>query len=282
MSTVSYYPGCSLHATARDYQESIDGITRLMGIDLREIDDWNCCGASAAHALNHDLSLGLAARNLHRAEKSGMDVVVPCALCYHQLKQGEKALLTGWDKTPEYAFEGKIKIFDLLAYLAQPEVLIPFEAKVVKPLKNLKAVCYYGCQVVRPPEVTGHPNPENPMDMDNIVKACGGTPLDWSHKTDCCGASLAMPKADILHKLVGDLYDRALETGANAIIVSCQMCQANLDMYQTEIAKSRGVDYNIPIIYFTELMGAAAGLTEISTWFGRHFVDPTAVIKEAS
>lgn len=282
MTAVSYYPGCSLHATARDYQESIDGIAQLIGLELKAVDDWNCCGASAAHSINHELSIGLAARNLSNAEKAGLDVLAPCALCYHQLKQGQKALAEGWDGAPQHPFKGEIEVWDLLTFLSREEWMIPFEARVVKPLTGLKAVCYYGCQVARPPEVTGHPNPENPKEMERIVKACGAEALDWSHKTDCCGASLSQPRADIVHKLVGDLYDRALETGAQAILVSCQMCQANLDMFQAEIAAERGNQYNLPIIYFTELMGVAAGLPDSDIWMGRHFVDPRPILRGLS
>ena len=281
MTAVGYYPGCSLHSTARDYQESITAVADLLDIQLKEVPDWNCCGATAGHALNHDLAIGLAARNLHRAEQAGLDVVVPCALCFHELKNGEKALMKGWNKTPEYRFEGKIKIVDLLTYLAGDEMTARFKEKVVKPLTGLKAACYYGCQAVRPVDVTGHPCPENPTEMEKIVAACGAEPLDWSYKTDCCGASHSIPRADIVFKLVGDIYDRALETGAEAIIVSCQMCQANLDMYQDKIGAERGKSYKIPIIYFTELMGVAAGLSDARTWFSRHFVDPGQAVGAA-
>lgn len=283
MSEIGYYPGCSLHATAKDYQESIDGVANLLGLTLKEIDDWNCCGSSAGHSLNHDLSVGLCLRNLHRAEQAGLDVVVPCALCYHELKVGQKAVLEeGWNKAPQFPFEGKIEVHDLLSFLARDEWLAKFKEKVVNPLKNLKAVCYYGCQVARPQAVTGHPNPENPTEMEKVVAACGGQALDWSYKTDCCGASHSVPRPDVVFKLVGDIYDRAIAAGAEAIIVSCQMCQANLDMYQAEIAAERGESYNLPIIYFTELMGAAAGLTQAKVWMGRHFVDPRPIIEVAS
>ena len=280
MSRVGYYPGCSLHATARDYQESIDGIAALLGLELAEIPDWNCCGSSAAHSIAHEVAIGLCVRNLHNAEKVGLDVVVPCALCFHELKVGQKAVLEeGWNKTPQYPFEGKIQVYDLLNFLAQDEWVDKFKEKVTRPLKDLKAVCYYGCQVARPPAVTGSRAPENPTDMEKIVEACGATPLDWSHKTDCCGASHSIPRPDIVYHLVGDIYDRALETGAQAIIVSCQMCQANLDMYQKEISEARDREYSIPIIYFTELMGAAAGLSQTEVWLKRHFADPRPLLE---
>ncbi len=279
MSAVSYYPGCSLHASARDYQESISGVVEALGLELKEIPDWNCCGATAAHALNHELAIGLCARNLHLFEKQGRDVVVPCPLCFHELKAAEKAILKdGLAGPPQFPFEGRVKIWELLRFLAQEEWTDKLKEKVVKPLKGLKVVCYYGCQATRPPVVTDHPHPENPMEMEKIVTACGAEALDWAHKTDCCGASHAIPRPDILHKLVGDLYDHAEEVGAQAMVVSCQMCQMNVDAYQTEIGQVRGRTYNLPALYFTEVMGLAMGLEKVGTWLGRHFVDPRPVL----
>ena len=281
MTALSYYPGCSLHASARDYAESIDGVCAALGIELKEIPDWNCCGATAAHALNHELALGLAARNLHLAERIGLDVVIPCALCFHELKAGEKAILDdGWGgAAARFPFEGKIKLWDLLAYLSQDEWIERLKSRVVRPLTGLKVVCYYGCQSARPPQITDHADPEWPTEMDRIVAACGGEPIEWAYKTDCCGASHSIPRPDILHKLVGDLYDRAEEAGAEAMVVSCQMCQLNVDIYQTEIGAGRGRNYNLPALYFTELMGLAMGLKEADTWLGRHFVDPRPLVR---
>ena len=216
---VSYYPGCSLEGTALDYAASIAGITPLLDMELEEIEDWNCCGATAAHSINHKLSLALPARNLARAEKAGHDVVAPCALCFNRLKMAEKALLSPEGADLGVPYGGSIKIWDLLDYLTQTPYLKTLAAKVVKPLRDLKAVGYYGCMVARPPWITDKTDCENPQNLERLLKVLGATPLDWSYKTDCCGAGLAVSRPDIIDTLVQRLFDRALRAGAECFVV---------------------------------------------------------------
>jgi heterodisulfide reductase subunit B len=277
MNQLSYFPGCSLESTASDYNASIQSVAQVLGISLTEIEDWNCCGATAAHSLNHELSIQLAARNLNIAERAGLDMVVPCALCFNRLKTAEKAVLGGHET--ENPFTGSIRVLDLLDAFSAPEVLEDFSSKVVNPLAGLKVACYYGCQVNRPPKVTDRQSWENPMEMDRVVSACGAEPLDWPFKTDCCGASHTVPRPDLINELVGRLYDKALAAGADCFAVSCQMCQGNLDMYQDRIGEARGKKYEIPVLYFTELMGLAAGLADAPSWLKRHFTDPLPLLK---
>ncbi|MDY6950635.1 MAG: CoB--CoM heterodisulfide reductase iron-sulfur subunit B family protein [Thermodesulfobacteriota bacterium] len=276
---VSYYPGCSLESSARDYQESIDGVCKRLGIELVELEDWNCCGATAAHSLNHRASIELPARNLVIAEKAEKDLVAPCPMCFNRLKAAEKALLREPDRY-RYAIEGNTKTWDLADFMARPEVLDLMASKVTNPLEGVRAVCYYGCMSSRPPEITDAEDCENPMSMDLIVKRLGGMAIDWPYKTDCCGASHVVDRPDMVFKMVGRLYQRALEVGANCIVVSCQMCQANLDLYQDKIATELGMVVDLPIVYFTELMGLAMKEQGVATWLARHFVDPVRLFEE--
>ena len=170
---VSYYPGCSLEATARDYRESLEYVCRQLGIELAEMDDWSCCGATAAHSTDEFLSLALPARNLMLAEAAGMDLVVPCPMCFNRLKTTEQALKTESPQDFPYAFEGRIKVWDLLDFLSRPEWVSPIQAKVRQSLKDLTVVCYYGCMANRPPRITEARNPENPQGMDTLLKALG-------------------------------------------------------------------------------------------------------------
>jgi heterodisulfide reductase subunit B2 len=276
---VSYYPGCSLEGTALDYAASIAGVTPLLDMELEEIEDWNCCGATAAHSINHKLSLTLPARNLARAEKAGHDVVAPCALCFNRLKMAEKALLSPEGADLGVSYRGSLKIWDLLDYLAQPAMMKTLAAKVVKPLKDLKAVGYYGCMVARPPKITDKTDYENPQNLERLLKAVGATPLDWSYKTDCCGAGLAVSRPDIIDTLVQRLFDRALRAGAECFVVSCQMCQANLDLAQERISKKSGQHYYLPVIYFTEIIGLALKHPDVEKWLAMHLVDPRPLLK---
>jgi heterodisulfide reductase subunit B2 len=271
---VSYYPGCSLEGTAADYAASIAAVTPLLGLELAELEDWNCCGASAAHSLNHQLSIELPARNLALAREQGRDVVVPCALCFNRLKAAEKAQ-QGREETL-----GNIKIWDLLDFLTQASFLSLLGKKVVRPLTGLKAVGYYGCLASRPPAITDKADWENPKDLERLLQVLQAEPLDWSYKTDCCGAGLSMSRPDIIDTLVGRLYDRALAAGAECFVVACQMCQANLDLSQARISKKLNKDYYLPVFYFTELIGLALGHPEAQGWLARHLVDPRPLLQE--
>ncbi|MFZ5452128.1 MAG: CoB--CoM heterodisulfide reductase iron-sulfur subunit B family protein [Thermodesulfobacteriota bacterium] len=276
---LSYYPGCSLENTAVDYAASIAAITPLLDVELEEITDWNCCGATAAHSINHELALALPARNLMAAEKMGHDVVAPCALCFNRLKVAENALKDPNGNALGLAYQGTIKIWDLLDYLTQESYLQVLAQKMTKPLKDLQAVGYYGCVVARPPGITGKRDYENPQNMERLLEVLGATPLDWSYKTDCCGASLALSRPELTDTLAQRLYERALAAGAECFVVSCQMCQANLDLTQERISRNFGKPYYLPVFYFTELIGLALGHPQVKNWLAKHLVDPMPLLK---
>jgi heterodisulfide reductase subunit B len=276
---ITYYPGCSLEGTAVDYAASIAATAALLDVQLMELFDWNCCGASSAHSLSHDLALTLPARNLALAEAAGRDVVAPCALCFNRLKVAEKALQGPEAEELGIPYQGGIKIWDLLDYLTQDSFLEALAPKVMHPLMNLNAVCYYGCLAARPPAVTDNLSYENPQNMDRLLQVLGAGSIDWSFKTDCCGAGLAVARPDIIDVLVQRLYDHALASGAECFVVSCQMCQANLDLSQERISRKFGQDYYLPVFYFTELIGLAAGHPDAPKWLARHLVDPMPLLK---
>ncbi|MFP3869466.1 MAG: CoB--CoM heterodisulfide reductase iron-sulfur subunit B family protein [Syntrophobacteria bacterium] len=278
---VSYYPGCSLEGTAPDYRESLETMAAELGIELQELEDWNCCGATAAHCLDEYAAIALPGRNLMIAGAAGRDVVVPCALCFNRLKVAEKALLAGDPGDWGLTFEGRINVLDLLDFFSEEPILQRIATRVSKPLAALRPVCYYGCVVNRPPKVTDAARPENPINMESLLKTLGAQVIDWPYKTDCCGASHAVARPDIVFRLVHRLYEGAVRAGANCIAVSCQMCQANLDMYQREICLEFGSRHYLPVFYFTELIGMALGHGEVSLWLHRHFVDPQPLLAEA-
>ncbi len=259
---VTYFPGCSLESSARDYDESIKAVCGALDIHLHELPDWTCCGATSAHSLDEDMAISLPALNLPAAEQLGNNMVVPCPMCFNRLKRAQASS------------HSSVVIHDLASFMAQSECLDKIRSHVTVSLDALKAVCYYGCMANRPPEVTGSTDYENPCDMDNVAKALGIDVKQWSYKTDCCGSSFSVSRQDIVYTLVKKLYDKAHEAGAECIVVSCQMCQANLDLYQRDISLHFGTDYNIPVFYFTELIGLALGLSETSTWLKRHMVNP--------
>ena len=282
---VSYYPGCSLEATARDYTESIMALMPKLDVELVELPDWNCCGATAAHSLDHRAALNLAVRNLIIAADGPQPLVVPCALCYSRLKFAQKEAMQDTSLLlPELAEKAgllpTVKVVELNRFLTAPEMLERITGAGKRSLEGLKPVCYYGCQGQRPNDITEAPDYEHPMGMDKLLSGLGAEVRDWDFGTDCCGASHTIARPDLVNTLAGRLFDEALKAGANCIATGCQMCQSNLDMQQEQIAAALGRELNVPVFYFTELIAMALGDGGYRRWLGRHFVDPASLLNQ--
>jgi heterodisulfide reductase subunit B len=272
---ISYYPGCALHGTALEYDESMKAVSSLLGVELCELPDWNCCGASSAHITDESLALTLVARNLAIAQKQGMDVVVHCAACYSRFKAGEREAAEGRGSQGK---KPSVRILNVLEFLFKSGLVDKVKEMKRRPLTGLKVVCYYGCLLVRPPKITGAGNYENPKEMDGLLDLLGAEVIPWSYKTDCCGGSLVLARTDIVRRLTQKLFDKALEAGAEAIAVACPLCQSNLDSRQEEISREAGKKYELPILYVTELLGLSLAHPDSGKWFKRHFLDPTKLL----
>lgn len=275
---VSYYPGCSLHGTAKEYDQSVRSVSRALGIDLEEIEDWSCCGASSAHNTNFKLSIALPARDLITAEKKAQDVMVPCAACFNRLKTTEHHLCHDPKLKAEIEeivggrYQGSVAIRNPIDIIANDIGLGELAAKVVKPLAGLKPVSYYGCLLLRPPEVCRFDNAENPVLLDKILNVLGAEARPWSFKTDCCGGSLTISKTAIVTTMVDKLMKMAREAGANCVVTACPVCTANLDM-----RPSAGKE--LPIFYFTELAALAMGQEGTEGWWKLHRTDPRPLLQ---
>jgi len=274
---VSYYPGCSLLGTAKEYDQSTRAVCSTLGIELEELEDWNCCGATSAHSTDDFLSLALPARNLSLADEKGMDLIVPCAACFQRLKVAEKKLLE--KPLPDFPYKGKAKVRHLLELLSEEEVLKQIKEKIRKPLSGLRVACYYGCLVVRPPKITDAADYEDPQSMDKLMKLAGAQSVSWSYKTDCCGGSPVLTRPDVVRRLIRRLLDMALEAGAECLVTCCPMCQGNLDTRQRELSEETGKDYHVPVFYFTELLGLALDLPQADDWLKHHLVNPKSLLE---
>jgi len=282
---VGYYPGCSLESSAKEFDLSIRAIFQEMEISLKEIPDWNCCGASPAHYLNEELALALPYRNLVRAEEAGLDKVVsPCPACYSHLKHVHEEIL----KEPRLAdrlgtivgkrYGSGITSKHLLDFLKEDIGFDRLKSTVKTPLSRLKVVSYYGC-LTRLPGVHLD-DMENPTLMDEVVDTIGGEALDWSHKTECCGASLSVSRTEIALRLVHSILEAARERGADCIAVVCPLCQSNLDTRQGDIHKKYGTSYGIPILYLSQLIGLAQKLSYSQLGLDRLVVSPKGLLFE--
>lgn len=283
---MAYYPGCSLDATATEYNKSVKMLAGKLGTELTEIPDWNCCGASSAHNTDKLLSYALPARNLALAEDMGMDVLVPCAACFNRFRavehvvKNDPVMRNKVNQALGREFKGDIGTFSVLEWMRDQVGLDNIKAQVVKPLNGLKVACYYGCLLVRPTNITGFDDPEHPTSMDEIARALGAAPVEWSYKTECCSAGLATTRQDIGRKLINDILADAKANGADCIATACPLCQMNLDMRQAETEKAFGQSYQMPIYYITELAALAMGETYKAIGVDKHFVEAVKLLEE--
>ena len=282
---VGYYPGCSLESSAKEFDLSIRAIFKELEVSLKEIPDWSCCGASPAHYLNEELAVALPYRNLVNAEEANLEQVVsPCPACYshlkhvHELVGKDPALSKRLQALVGKGYEGKVRSKHFLDFIKEDVGLERLKSSLKTSLKGLKVASYYGC-LTRLPGVDIDDR-ENPVLMDEIVGAIGGEPLDWSHKTECCGASLSVTRTEIALRLVKAILEAAQEKGAECIAVVCPLCQSNLDTRQGDINKKYGTSYEIPILYLSQLIGLTQKLSSSELGLDRLIINPTHLLLE--
>ncbi|MFO7741138.1 MAG: CoB--CoM heterodisulfide reductase iron-sulfur subunit B family protein [Anaerolineae bacterium] len=277
----TYYPGCTSETTAVEFGLSTEAVCEALGIDLLELDDWNCCGASSAHSLDHELGLALPGRNVALAQEAGLDVLIPCPACYQHCRDADikmrqdEAWRAKMERILGFHYEGEGRPRHLLDVLSNDLDKRELREKVTRPLKGLKVASYYGCVLVRPPELTGWDDPEHPVTMDQLMEVLGAETIDWSYKVDCCGASLTLSRGDIVTELSNKIVEGAAEAGADCIVSVCGMCEINLDTRQAPESGEK-----MPIFYLTELMALALGLDQVEKWLRRHSVDPRPLLRE--
>lgn len=262
-----YLPGCSLHCLAREYTQSFESVAQQLGLAVRELRDWNCCGATAARSLDEFLSLVLAARNLALAQEARA-LLVPCSLCYNNLMWAQRALQ---DMTTRERVNAALRPLGLV-YSAGVDVRHPLHvlvrdigfdtiaARVTHPLRGLRVVSYYGCLLTRPRAVALPESDVNPVWLDQLAQALGATALPFAAKTQCCGGSLVLTHPDEALGAAKRVLDAARDVDAQCIIVACPLCHLSLGEKQSTIEKRYARQYNLRVVYFTQLLGAALGL----------------------
>jgi heterodisulfide reductase subunit B len=276
-SRYAFFPGCAVHSSAKDYLQSLKAISKPYGVEFEELRGWTCCAPTAAHGVSRLLSIAIPADNLARAERAGSrELVVPCAACYARFKtasyeiSNDAGIAKKINDIIGYKFKNSVKIVHPL------EIFGEVNRELIKvDFSGVSVVCYYGCLLTRPPKVKQFDDCENPQSMDDILEKLGLKILDWSYKTDCCGATLYLTNKDICAKLTKAILFAAKEAGADVISVACPLCQLNLDAYQLEYKEP-----NIPALYFTQLIGLAYGIPEKKLGLNRHFVGIEGVLEK--
>jgi heterodisulfide reductase subunit B len=280
-NTVAYYPGCSLHSTAAEYDQTIRAVADVLDLNLVEPPGWVCCGSSPAHSTDPALATLLPLRTLATIEQMGLDTVTaPCSACFARMKTAAFTVANDSEAAQAvetelgYTYRGTVNVQHLLDLLVDRVGLAKIEASVKNPLAGLKVACYYGCLVTRPPQITQAEHPEYPVKMDQLVRALGAQSIDWSYKTDCCGGSLSLTQTPLALGLTRKILQNAYDCGADVIATVCPLCHVNLDARQGQI----GLDFQIPVLYLTQLLALAFGLEAKQAALGKNLVDPRPVL----
>ncbi|MFH1676053.1 MAG: CoB--CoM heterodisulfide reductase iron-sulfur subunit B family protein [bacterium] len=281
-----YYPGCSASGTGRAYQDSLLPVFETLGIQLEELKDWNCCGATAYIAINEAKAFALSARNLALAEdqfanEPEINVVAPCNACYLGLLKAKhyiedvpriKKTIRSALQAAQLDYKGKVHVRHPLDILVNDYGIDKIKKHIKKPLAGMKIATYYGCQIVRP--YAEFDDVDNPITMDQVLMAAGAEIVDWEQKTRCCGGMITPMSGKAGHKLNYILLKEAKKYGADVIATCCPLCQFNLECFQDKINSTYKTDLKIPVAYFTQLLGFGLGIDESKLGFNKVFVPP--------
>jgi heterodisulfide reductase subunit B2 len=286
MKEYAYYPGCSLEHTASSYDKSVREVFAALGIGLKEIEDWNCCGATMYMSMKKIVGYAISARNLALAQNMGMDICAPCSSCYTILRKTNRHI--AWepqerDKINEalaaagLKYDKDIQVRHPLDILLNDVGLDAIKAKVTHKLTGLRVAPYYGCQIVRPHGYFD--DVDNPVTMDKLITALGATPTHFPGKVRCCGGMLMTTEEDIALKLCSGLLQGAADNNADLIATACPLCELNLEAYQKKINAKFGRHFNIPVVYFTHLVGIALGVPPEKMELDKLIIPPDKLTK---
>ncbi len=286
----AYYPGCSLTHSAATYDQSLKAVLKILNQELVEIDNWSCCGATEYFSLNPLPAYALIARNLALVEKEHTELVAPCSACYLNLLKTDDHM----GKHPQLAADvnealaearlsyqpGTIHTRHALDVIYNDVGCDVVEAYVKRPLTNLRLATYYGCLIVRPDH--GFDDPEYPMSLDHVLEALGATVVDYPLKAACCGGHIPQISPESAFRLIHEIIATAVDLGADALVTVCPMCHLNVDMFQGQANNHFGTSYTMPILYFTQLMGLAYGLSEKEMGFGQELVSAQRLLDKVN
>ncbi|MFH1330839.1 MAG: CoB--CoM heterodisulfide reductase iron-sulfur subunit B family protein [Actinomycetota bacterium] len=289
MTRYAYYPGCSLETMAATYHVSSMEVAHKLGLELEELEDWNCCGATAYSHVDDLLATVLCARNLAIAEKQGLNIVAPCNACYKNLWTTNAALKRDPDlaehmnyalEADDLHYDGSIEVGHIMDAFVTDEALATIRKKANERLKGLRVAPYYGCQIVRPRRPgLDQSQVDDPRYFESLLQAAGADPVPYPYKLRCCGAALMVTNRRAAVQTLRDLLQSAVDVGAEVIATTCPLCQTNLECYQAEVNRVYGTDYAMPILYFTQLLGLALGVGVKRLGIGKELVSAEAIIK---
>lgn len=288
MLEYAYYPGCSLEHSARPYDRSVREVFAALGVTLREIEDWNCCGATMYMSVKKIVGYAISARNLALAQNMGLDICAPCSSCYTILRKTNRHI--AWDprererinealSAADLSYDTFVKVRHPLDILVNDVGLDTIRERVVRPLTGVRVAPYYGCQIVRPHG--GFDDTDDPVTMDRLIEAIGAEPVPYPCKVRCCGGMLMTTEQDIALKLNLSLLQGAADNDADVVATACPLCQMNLEAYQGRINRAFGENFRLPVVYFTHLVGLALGIAPEKMGMDKLVVSPDRLLATA-
>ena len=287
MKKFAYFPGCSLEKIALSYNTSSVETAKILGVELQELEDWNCCGATTYFHVDQLLAYTLVARNLAIAEKEGLDLVAPCSACYKNAYFTNKYIKEEPDlaehinyalEEDDLQFNGSGDVHHIMDIFVNEVGMDEIKSKVTRPLKGLRVAPYYGCQIVRPKK--NGEEIENPQFFEELISAMGAEPANFPERLRCCSASLIMTSRHAALDMVRVILQNAVDNEADVIATACPLCQVNLECYQPQVNDEFGTDYKMPVIYFTQLLGLALGMSKKKLGIGKELVSAAPIFGE--
>ena len=288
---IPYYPGCTLSTKGKGFDNSARASANALGLELVELEGWNCCGATFPLLVDNMLDLAGPATVLVSARREGKQLAVACSTCYNVLRRTNSVIRENQDSREKLNFfleadyNGDLEVLDLLQIMRDEVGFERVSEAVKRPLSELKVAAYYGCMVLRPPAVVAYDDPENPRALDDLIAALGADAVDYPHRGECCGAYLAIKSAEVTAEMSYTILSSAQRSGAQLVVTNCPLCQFNLDrMQSSKVAQSignrRAAFQPIPVLYFTQLMGIALGLDSDGFELDKHYVDPRPLLAQ--
>jgi heterodisulfide reductase subunit B len=283
---VSYFPGCTLNTTGKGFDIAVRASCTAVGLELVELPEWNCCGATFPLIIDNLLELAGPAHVLVAARDQGNQVTTACTTCYNVLKRTNSFVRKHEEERErlnsfiEAEYNGEVEVKDILHLLRDDVGFGTVQEKVQVPLNGLRVASYYGCMVLRPPEEVAYDDPDHPQSLDDLMAALGATPVDYPHKNECCGAYLAIKDPKVTQEMVYTIVKSAQSAGADSVATNCPLCQFNLDKQQAEMHRVHAGYEPMPVFYFSQLMGLALGLDAREYGWERHYIDARPLLSE--
>jgi heterodisulfide reductase subunit B len=272
---LAYYPGCVSLSTGKEMDISTRAVCAVLGVELEELADWNCCGAT--HVSNELVATGLSARNMAQTE---LPIMTSCSICYSNLRSAVRRLedpevRERVNSVLEKKYSGAVIRHALDVIL---ESLQKKDERIVLPLKEIKVAAYYGCLLTRP---VGQYSPQFPTILEELIKRLEAEPVELRHKTSCCGGPIFMPREAAADDIAFAILAEAKAAGADVIVTVCPLCHLMLDAKQRALEQKRGLKIGIPVLYVTQLVGIALGLGPEELGLEMNSVSPMAMVERA-